>query len=128
MLRLKDMNQDPLDPLLKDYARRPLPLCPDDLQARVWDEIEQRRRGPYWTKVVPLLEWRELFAEPRLAIAAFACALVVGVVPGSLAAKARAEQQLAKRSFQFGAFSSKPPQPFQAAFRPSTMPGHLSAP
>ena len=128
LLRSTRMNQDPLDPLLEDYARRPLPGCPDDLRSGVWLKSERRRRAPFLSRAIPVLEWRELFSEPRVAVAALVCALAIGAVPGVLAAKAHAEQQLARHSFHFDVFSTQAPNALAAWATPSASPVHGAHP
>ena len=76
------MNPDPLDDLLKAYAEQPLPLPLLQSKESIWREIEQRRRRA-WFGIVPVRSWHELFAEPRLAIAGLAVALVAGIVPAA---------------------------------------------
>lgn len=78
------MNLDPLDDLLKSYSEQSLPPPPSRSKVTIWQEIEQRRRCA-WFGVFPVLNWRELFAEPRLAIAGLAVALVTGIVPAAAA-------------------------------------------
>jgi hypothetical protein len=78
------MNPDPLDDLLKAYSGQPLPLQPLQSKAPIWREIEQRRRRA-WLGIFHVLSWRELFAEPRLAVAGLALALVTGMAPAAAA-------------------------------------------
>lgn len=101
------MKPDPLDPTLAAYAKQPLPSCPEPLSTEVWREIERRRHQSFWSRVLPTLEWRELFSEPRLAVTALACAVVAGVLPAVLVAKAHEEQRLARQSIHFDVFSSR---------------------
>lgn len=75
------MNTDPLDDLLKAYAKQPLPPPAAFSKAELWRVIEARHRQPWRSGLLPVLSWRELFAEPRLAIAGLAVALVTGMVP-----------------------------------------------
>lgn len=113
------MNHDPLDHMLDDYARRPLSGCPDGMSANIWHEIEQRRRRPFWSRVLPLLGWRELFSEPRIAAGALACAFAIGMLPASIAARSQVEQRLAQQSFYFDVFSDSSSKSFAAALAPS---------
>jgi hypothetical protein len=116
------MNNDPLDHPLGDYARRPLPRCPGDMSAAVWREIEKRRRRPFWSRVLPLLDWRELLAEPRIAAAALACAFAIGILPASIAARSYVEQRLAQQSLYFDVFSESSSKSFPAALTASPAP------
>ena len=103
------MNPDQLDNLLRDYAKRSLPPTPAGLTPGVWREIEQRRRrGPWWSRVVPVLSWREVFAEPRLAIASVALALLTGVLPIA-AARSAETPRLARNSLHLDVFSTRSP-------------------
>jgi hypothetical protein len=78
------MNPDPLDDLLKAYSAQPLPPPAPQSKATIWREIEKRRRRA-WSGIFVVLSWRELFAEPRLAIAGLAVALITGMVPAAAA-------------------------------------------
>ena len=100
------MKPDPIDPLLADYARQAVPNAPERINADVWREIEHRRHRTFWSRVLPLLEWRELFGEPRLAATAMFCALAVGVFPAVIWAKSQAQQRLARQSMHFDVFSA----------------------
>lgn len=56
--------------------------------------------------MLPLLEWRELFFEPKLAAAAFAVAIAIGILPGYFAAsRVNANVRLARESLHFEVFS-----------------------
>ncbi len=102
------MNSDQLDDLLRAYSKQPLPPPPAGLTPGVWREIEQRRRrGAWWSRLFPILSWRELF-EPRLAIASVALALLTGVLPLA-AARAVETPRLARNSLHFDVFSTRPP-------------------
>lgn len=103
------MKSDPLDKSLADYAQQPLPACPDRLASNVWREIESRRRRSIWTRLFPLLDWPELFREPRLALSAAGLALAIGFVPALLQAKPGTEIRLARESLHFEVFSSRAP-------------------
>jgi hypothetical protein len=101
------MNNNPLDELLNAYAKQPLPPTSGGDLTEIWRSIETRRRQPFWSRVLPLLEWRELFLDPRIAGAAFAVAIAIGIVPGYIAAnRANAETQLARHSLHFEVFSA----------------------
>lgn len=101
------MNTNPLDDLLDAYAKRPLP-SPEEGNTGIWQAIETRRRRPFWSRVLPLLDWRELFLEPKLAAAALALAVAIGVLPGYFAAsRTNAETHLAQQSLHFEVFSGR---------------------
>ena len=100
------MKPDPLDDTLASYARQPLPPGPEQLTADVWRDIELRRRKSVWSRLFPLLDWQELFAEPRLAVPALACALAIGILPAVFSARAHEEQRLARQSIHFNVFST----------------------
>ena len=78
------MNPDPLDELLSAYSKEPTPLPPAG-SAEIWREIARRRRRPFWSGLLPTLDWSELFREPRLAIPALTVALAAGMLPAVLA-------------------------------------------
>jgi len=102
------MNSDQLDALLHAYSRHPLPPPPDRLNSGVWSEIEQRRHRHVWLEIFPMLSWRELFAEPRLAVAGLAIALLAGVLPAAVV-RASDNTQLARTSLHFDVFSTRSP-------------------
>lgn len=102
------MNSDSLDQLLHAYSQQPLPPPPNRLTSGVWREIELRRRRSWWLGIFPTLSWQELFAEPRLAVAGLAVALIAGVLPAA-AARASADAQLAQTSLHFDVFSAYSP-------------------
>ena len=95
------MNQDPLDPLLGDYAQHSLPRCPLDLQAGVWREIERRRHDTLAAR----LGWNELFQRPAWTLAGLVIALAVGAVPAMAFGHAQSTKQLARDSLHFEVFS-----------------------
>jgi hypothetical protein len=100
------MNTNPLDDLIGAYAKQPLPPPPVTGSADIWLAIEDRRRRSFWARVLPLLDWRELFFEPRMATAAFVLAVVVGILPGYIVvSRTNEEAQLARRSLHFEMFS-----------------------
>src|SRR4051812_8348808 len=101
------MQPDPLENLLRDYSRQSLPPVPGDLMAGIHSEIRLRRRRSFWTRVAPLLDWRELFREPRLAVPALVCAVAIGILPAVVSAKSRADLRLARHSIHFNVFSSE---------------------
>ena len=101
------MNTNPLDDLLGAYAKQPLPPPPGPGSAEIWRAIGDRRSRSFWSRVLPVLDWRELFLEPRMATAAFALAVVVGVVPAYIVVgRINAEAQYARRSLHFEVFSA----------------------
>jgi hypothetical protein len=100
------MKPDQIDKLLAAYAAQPLPASSEPSTAGVWREIERRRRQSLWSRVFPVLEWRELFAEPRMAVAALAFAVLVGVVPTMAVNRIENERRLARQSIHFDVFSS----------------------
>ena len=101
------MNPDPFDNLLSAYAKQPLPT-PPQVTTEVWSEIAQRRRRPFWSGLLPTLNWSELFREPRLVIPALALALMAGVLPVTIA-RSNAEVKLARESLHFDVFSARSP-------------------
>ena len=100
------MNPDPLDDLLRAYSGQPLPPPSQQAQARIWHEIEHRRRG-HWFGNPRGLSWRELFSEPRLAIAALGVALVTGIMPAAAAHSFEAPR-LARESLHLEVFTTCP--------------------
>ncbi len=101
------MKPDRLENMLAAYAAQPLPPSSAPSTAEVWREIERRRRQSLWSRVFPVLEWRELFAEPRMAVAALAFAVLVGVVPSMALNRIENERRLARQSIHFDVFSSE---------------------
>ncbi len=101
------MNTDPLDDLLKAYAKQPLPPPAPFSKAEMWREIETRRRRPLWSGLIPVLSWRELFAEPRLAITGLVLALVTGIVPVA-AAHTLENTRMARASLHLDVFTNCP--------------------
>ncbi|MBI2813039.1 MAG: hypothetical protein HYX71_01995 [Opitutae bacterium] len=102
------MNTDPLDDLLMGYAKQPAPPPPDRLTAGIWHEIELRRDQTYWRRVVPSLDWHELFREPRVAVAALALALLVGLLP-AVTMPSYGQGGIARKSLYFEVFSPNQP-------------------
>lgn len=80
------MKPDPLDDLLRDYANQPLRMEARSQRSDVWAKIEARKRGRDWLGVKAVFSWRDLFAEPRLAIAGLVLASVTSIVPVAAAA------------------------------------------
>ena len=102
------MNSDPLDDLLAGYAKQPTPPPPDRLTAGIWREIELRRRQSFWRRVLPSLDWDELFREPRVAFPALALAVFIGVLP-AVAMRSYGQVSLARESLHFEVFSPNLP-------------------
>jgi|SRR5665213_388233 len=103
------MKPDPLDDLLRSYARQPQPSPSDRLPTDVWEAVRLRRSKPFWSRLLPLLDWRDVFAEPRLVASALALALAIGVLPAILAGKAR-NSRVVRESLHFEAFSVAAPE------------------
>lgn len=99
------MNPDPLDDLLKSYSEQPLPPPTPQSKATIWHEIEQRRRRRGWSGIFVVLSWRELFAEPRLAIAGLVVALVTGMIPAA-AAQAFESSRVVRESLHLEVFTT----------------------
>jgi hypothetical protein len=106
------MKPDPLEQTLASYARQPLPPCPNQLTADVWRDIERRREKSVWSRLFPLLDWHELFAEPRLAVVALGFAVMIGVVPTVIFSRAENVKRLARQSMHFEVFSASSPTQF----------------
>ena len=99
------MKPDSLETMLAAYAAKPLPTSSEPSTAEIWREIDRRRQS-FWSRIFPVLDWRELFAEPRLAVAAVAFAVMVGVVPAMAYNRVENERRLARQSIHFDVFSS----------------------
>jgi hypothetical protein len=104
------MNNDyEIDALLTRLRQNNLPSVPD-LRRQVRDEIVRLKAHPsFWRQVLPILNWNELFRQPRIAVSALALALVVGVVPGFISAKAphrSADAEIARASLHLHVFHS----------------------
>lgn len=117
---------DLLETSLRALARKPLPAAPDDVSLQVWREISRRREGAFWSRILPLLGWREFFREPRVALAAFACAVVVGVLPSAVWTKVQNEQRFVRASLHFDVFSHSPTDELAALFA-GKLPGAKSS-
>lgn len=100
------MKPDRLENMLAAYAAQPLPTSSAPSTAGVWREIERRRRESLWSRVFPVFDWRELFLEPRLAVAAVVFAVTVGVVPAMAFNRVENERRLARQSIHFEVFSA----------------------
>jgi hypothetical protein len=100
------MKPDRLEAMLAAYAAQPLPPLSVAPTAGVWLEIENRRRQSWWARLFPVLDWRESFTEPRMAFAALALAVTVGVVPAMALNHAENKRELVRQSIRFDVFSS----------------------
>lgn len=100
------MKPDRFEKLLAAYAAEPLPTSTEPSIAAIWQEIERRRRPSLWSRIFPVFDWQELFLEPRLAVAAVAFAITVGVVPAMAINRAENERRLARQSIHFDVFSA----------------------
>jgi hypothetical protein len=103
------MKPDALDQHLAAYAKQPLPSAPTGTKADIWREIECRRRQSFWARSFPVLDWHEIFSEPRLAGAALAFAVAMGVFPAVLVARAENQKRLARESIHLEVFTASPP-------------------
>jgi len=99
---------DPLEAVLSSLAREAPPAPSPDLEAEVWRTIRRRRARPFWSRLLPILDWRDLFAEPRLIASALAVALGVGILPAALTARPRSSDW-ARTSLHFEVFSPANP-------------------
>jgi hypothetical protein len=108
------MSPDPLDDLLRDYARQPLPPVPDGLRSAVWREIGRRRERPGWLGLL----WPNLRQRPGLAFAALALAVGGGVWPVAASRLAGEKAQLARASLHFEVFSPEASSVLAASIRP----------
>jgi hypothetical protein len=100
------MKHDLLDSLLAAYAKQPLPTAAEPSVREIWREIERRRAQSVWERMFSVMEFRELFAQPRMAVVALALAMVVGVVPAALVGRAENERRLARQSIHFEVFAA----------------------
>ncbi|HVZ64168.1 MAG TPA: hypothetical protein VG838_06785 [Opitutaceae bacterium] len=102
------MNSDPLDDLLGAYSKQSTPTPPDRFTTGVWQEIELRRNQSFWRRLLPALNWHELFREPRVALPAFALAVLIGLLPAATL-RSYGEVRLARESLHFEVFSTNLP-------------------
>lgn len=98
------MNND-LDSMLEAYANQPLPKFKGPSRSEIWGAIDQRRKQSGWIRIFSTLDLRDLFAEPRMAAAAIAFAVLVGVVPAAVIGRAENERRLARQSIHFEVFA-----------------------
>lgn len=99
------MNPDHLENMLASYAAQPLPRLSEPSAMEIWREIDRRRHRSIWARMFPWHEWRELLAEPRLAVAGVAFAVVIGIVPTFVLNRAEDERRLARQSIHFDVFA-----------------------
>lgn len=104
------MKPDSLDDLLKEYAGEKLPQAPSQerLSASVFAEIDRRRRRSFAERILPLLGWRELILEPRLAIPSIALALLIGIAP-SLRPRGSERAPTARETLHLEIFATQAP-------------------
>ena len=95
-----------LEQILASYAREPLPASSEPSATDVWHAIERRRRQSVWTRIFPVLDWREFYSEPRMAVIALAFAVIVGVVPAAVFNRIENERRLARQSIHFDVFAA----------------------
>lgn len=101
------MNPDPLDRLLSQYAKTPTPPLASG-NSELWREIERRKARSFFARLLPVLEWRDLFGEPRLAAAGVLLAVAIGVIPAFLTKPDRSsDERLARKSLHFEVFSAQ---------------------
>ncbi len=99
------MTPDPLDSLLRDFSRQPLPSSPAALPTLVLAEVERRRQRGGWRRWLGVFE-TELLPRPSLALAAMAVAVAVGLMP-SLWRAPEPTAGLARRSLHLESFSPR---------------------
>lgn len=102
------MNSDPLDELLRSYSQKPSPAPAERLSSDVWKSIRLHRKQSFWTRMLPILDWREVFAEPRFIAAALAVALLVGALPAVMTGRSPSPR-LVRESLHFEVFSTVGP-------------------
>lgn len=102
------MNSDPLDELLRSYSQQPSPAPAERLSSDVWKSIQLRRKQSFWSRMLPILDWRELFTEPRFVVAALAVAILVGTFPAMMMGRSPSPR-LARESLHFEVFSTVGP-------------------
>lgn len=110
------MKPDPLEQMLASYARQPLPPAPEQLTADVWRDIEHRRQKSVWSHRFPLLDWHELFGEPRLTVVALGFAVMIGMVPAAMFTRSENAKRLARQSIHFEVFSANSPAQLATIF------------
>jgi hypothetical protein len=99
---------DPIEAALSSLARESPPAASPALAAEVWRTIRGRRARPFWSRLLPILDWRDLFAEPRLVASALAVSLGVGILPAVLSVRPPSSDW-ARASLHFEVFSPANP-------------------
>jgi hypothetical protein len=94
-----------LDSLLAAYAKQPIPESKGPSRSDVWAAIERRRKQSGWARIFSTLDLRDLFSEPRMAVAALAFAVVVGMVPAAITTRTLNDRRLARQSIHFEVFA-----------------------
>ena len=102
------MNADPLDDLLRDYAGQPVPAPSRHPKPAVWARVEAQKRRRDWLGIRAIFSWRDIFAEPRVAVAGLALALITGVVPVAAAAGSFDRTELVRDSLHLQCFTNCP--------------------
>jgi hypothetical protein len=99
------MKPDRFEQELAEFARQPLPAPSGNLTTDVWRAIEGRRRQSIWSRMFSPPDWLDLFSEPRLVALAVAFAVVVGIFPAAVIARAENQSRLARSSIHFDVFA-----------------------
>jgi len=94
-----------LDSTLAAYAKQKLPEIAGPSRSDIWGAIERRRSQSSWARIVSTLDLRDLFSEPRMAVAAIAFAAIVGMVPAAVVGRSQNERRLALHSIHFEVFA-----------------------
>jgi len=94
-----------LDSMLEAYTKQPLPKFKGPSRSEIWGAIDQRRKQSSWTRIFSTLDLRDLFLEPRMAVAALAFAALVGMVPAAVVGRTQNERRLARQSIHFEVFA-----------------------
>jgi hypothetical protein len=101
------MNTDPLENILASYAKSEVPPATTGAP-EIWREIERRKKKGSWLSSLSLLDWRELFLEPKLAAAGLALAVIAGSMPLFLTSSHQvSEAELARESLHLDVFSNR---------------------
>jgi len=91
------MNPHDLDDLLAREARRSLPPAPN-LRTAVRAGIAHRQDRSIWTRLLPVLHWRELTLHPQLAAAALMLALLAAMLPGVVVNHLSSDRDIARQA------------------------------
>lgn len=94
-----------LDSMLAAYAKQSLPEFKGPSRSDIWGAIERRREQSGWARILSTLDLRDLFTEPRMAVAALAFAALVGMVPAAMVGRTQNERRLARQSIHFEVFA-----------------------